>query len=70
MNHYEPWWNGEVVSFMAESLEDWHRFPVYLLATAGFRRLRPEHRENVLPGGVSVQKNTGVSRNGGSPKWI
>lgn len=24
---------------------DWHRFPVYLLATAGFRRLRPDQRE-------------------------
>lgn len=28
--------------------EDWYRFPVYLLATAGFRRLRPEQREGVL----------------------
>lgn len=28
--------------------EDWHRFPVYLFGTAGFRRLRPEQREGVL----------------------
>lgn len=42
----------DLLSFAEETLKDrqsdWHRFPVYFLATAGFRRMRPEQREGVL----------------------
>ena len=27
---------------------DWHRFPIHLMATAGIRRKRPEHRDSIL----------------------
>lgn len=39
---------GYAEQLLANERSDWHRFPLYLLATAGLRRQRPEHRDKVL----------------------